>query len=146
METFPFILFCSLISFSLLESSSAVDTLTPNQSLISGETLVSSGQTFVLGFFSPNGSKSWFLGIWYKSYPEIVVWVANREKPIQDSNGTLIINSRGNLVLLNGSNSIIWSSNSSRSVQNSVAQLLDSGNLVLTDKSNTGTENCTWQS
>ncbi|XP_058220423.1 G-type lectin S-receptor-like serine/threonine-protein kinase At4g27290 isoform X2 [Rhododendron vialii] len=146
METIPFILFCSLISFSLLESSSAVDTLSPNQSLISGGTLVSSGQTFVLGFFSPNGSKSWFLGIWYKSYPEIVVWVANREKPIQDSNGTLIINSRGNLVLLNGSNSIIWSSNSSRSVQNSVARLLDSGNLVLTDKSDTGTENYTWQS
>ncbi|KAI8552699.1 hypothetical protein RHMOL_Rhmol06G0286700 [Rhododendron molle] len=146
METFPFILFCSLISFSLLESSSAVDTLTPNQSLISGGTLVSSGQTFVLGFFSPNGSKSWFLGKWYKSYPEIVVWVANREKPIQDSNGTLIINGCGNLVLLNRSNGIIWSSNSSRSVQNSVAQLLDSGNLVLTDKSNTGTENYTWQS
>ncbi|XP_057506878.1 G-type lectin S-receptor-like serine/threonine-protein kinase At4g27290 [Actinidia eriantha] len=144
MEAFNFIFFCSLILSSLLKFSIAADTITSDQSITIGETLESSSQGFVLGFFSPSGSNNWFLGLWYKSFPQTVVWVANREKPITDSNGTLAINGDGNLVLFNGSKSIVWSSNSSRAVQNSVAQLLDSGNLVL--KSDINAESYAWQS
>ncbi|KAK2994926.1 hypothetical protein RJ640_004480 [Escallonia rubra] len=111
------------------------------------ETNTASGQSFELGFFSPNGSSNRYLGIWYKKFPQIFVWTANRVNPITDSNGVLAISSNGNLVLLNGSKSVMWSSNSLTSVHNSVAQLLDSGNLVLRENSsNVNTETYLWQS
>ncbi|KAA8523799.1 hypothetical protein F0562_010222 [Nyssa sinensis] len=91
-------------------------------------------------------SNNLFLGIWYKKFPEIIVWVANRENPITDSHGILTISSDGHIVILNGTKSVIWSSNSSRTAQYSVAQLLDSGNLVLRESSNSSTESYIWQS
>ncbi|GLU09114.1 hypothetical protein SLE2022_259890 [Rubroshorea leprosula] len=45
-----------------------------------------------------------------------------------------MINSKGNLVLLNQSGSVVWASNSKKEAQNPVLQLLDSGNLVLQDR------------
>uniref|UniRef100_A0A7N2LTZ4 Uncharacterized protein n=1 Tax=Quercus lobata TaxID=97700 RepID=A0A7N2LTZ4_QUELO len=57
--------------------------------------------------------------------------VANRQKPLKDSSGVLSISEDGNLVVLNGQEEILWSSNVSNSVTNSSATLLDSGNLVL---------------
>uniref|UniRef100_A0A2N9EM72 Bulb-type lectin domain-containing protein n=1 Tax=Fagus sylvatica TaxID=28930 RepID=A0A2N9EM72_FAGSY len=49
MQRFSFIFFLSL----LLELSSGADIIASMQSIINGETLVSSGQRFELGFFSP---------------------------------------------------------------------------------------------
>lgn len=145
-----------LIFFNLLfmESCKAVDRnrLSFNESIGRGESLVSLNQRFELGFFSPasTNNKS-YLGIWYKNYPDIVAWVANRESPLTDSAGTLTIYRDGNLVLLNSSNSIIWSSNislSSAQLQSSsVVHLLDSGNLVLTqNRSSVPEGSYVWQS
>ncbi|XP_039013625.1 G-type lectin S-receptor-like serine/threonine-protein kinase SD1-1 [Hibiscus syriacus] len=61
--------------------ASAVNTLAPAQSLRNGSTLVSPGQIFELGFFSPVNSNKYYLGIWYKRLPVTVVWVGNRENP-----------------------------------------------------------------
>ena len=36
-------------------------------------------------------------------------------------------------MLLNSTNSTVWSSNTSKTAENSVAQLLDTGNLVVKD-------------
>ncbi|RVW12953.1 G-type lectin S-receptor-like serine/threonine-protein kinase RKS1 [Vitis vinifera] len=60
-----------------------------------------------------------------------VVWVANREFPLSGSSGVLKVTDQGTLVVLNGTNSIIWSSNSSQPAINPNAQLLESGNLVV---------------
>ncbi|KAF5777995.1 putative non-specific serine/threonine protein kinase [Helianthus annuus] len=68
---------------------SAVDTISANQEIKDGKaTLVSKGEMFELGFFSPGKSKNRYLGIWYKkiSYGT-VVWVANRETAIADTSG-----------------------------------------------------------
>lgn len=148
MESLPSItFFYTLISFSIfLESSTAADTITPTQPLNDGETLVSSGQTFELGFFSPGDSKSRYLGIWYKNSPNTTVWVANRENPIEGSYGVLSIGNDGNLALLNKTKGIIWSSSSSRGAENPTAQLLETGNLVLRDESDVDPEIYTWQS
>ena len=71
---------------------------------------------FELGFFSPGKSKNRYLGIWYKKISEgTVVWVANRETPINDTSGVLKVGRDGNLLLFNGGNNMVWSSNSSRS-------------------------------
>lgn len=129
-----------------------------NESITNGEesSLVSSNQRFELGFFKPSStSNRSYLGIWYKKFPHIVAWVANRENPLTDSPATLTIAPDGNLIILNSTNHIIWSSNSSSSTppQNSVhAQLLDSGNLVLKQKGkgdgdgNSETQRYLWQS
>ncbi|KAK1391973.1 hypothetical protein POM88_011029 [Heracleum sosnowskyi] len=52
----------------------------------------------------------------------------------------------GNLVILNSSNYVVWSSNSSTSVNNPVVHLLDTGNLVIRDENDKDTENYLWQS
>ena len=130
----------------LLRSSTAADTITPNQSLVDGMTLVSTAQSFELGFFSPGDSNSRYLGIWYKKFPNTIVWVANREKPITDRYGVLSIDSDGYLILLDQTKRTIWSSISSRLPKNPVAQLLESGNFVLRDASDVNSENYLWQS
>ncbi|KAL5804357.1 hypothetical protein ACOSQ3_031157 [Xanthoceras sorbifolium] len=147
MEGLSFFSFISsFIVYLSMELSLAADTINPTRSMRDGETLVSSSQGFELGFFSPGSSKSRYLGLWYKEGPGQVVWVANRNKPILDSHGVLSINNYGNLVLLDKKKGIIWSGNASRKVENPVAQLLDSGNLVLRDNFSTSSEIYLWQS
>lgn len=136
-----------LCSFSI---SYTTDTTSINSSQIFRDgvnsTLISSGGSFELGFFSPDNSKNRYVGIWYKNMPRTVVWVANRNKPLIDESGMLKVSEFATLVLLNGTNDIIWSTNASRNVQNPVARLLNSGNLVLKDENDDNPENFVWQS
>ncbi|KAK3424227.1 hypothetical protein EUGRSUZ_F01027 [Eucalyptus grandis] len=101
-----------MVFLSVLGLSNAGDTLSSGQSISDGETLVSSSQNYELGFFSPGNSRSRYLGIWYKITHETVVWVANGNNLLADSNGTLAIPNGGALVLLNQPNSVVWSSTS----------------------------------
>ncbi|KAK2969388.1 hypothetical protein RJ640_001303 [Escallonia rubra] len=103
-----------------------------------------------MGFFSPGNSKNRYMGIWYKETLPVmtVVWVANRKTPLTDMSGKLkLVSNPGILVLANGSGNIIWSTNTSRPAQGPVlvAQLLDSGNLVVRDTL-TDDGNFLWQS
>ncbi|XP_073038907.1 G-type lectin S-receptor-like serine/threonine-protein kinase SD1-13 isoform X1 [Primulina eburnea] len=133
LEAVFFLLISSCFFFKF---SSAIDTISANQSIRDPETLVSSGQKFKLGFFSPVNSSYRYVGIQYNIPVMTVIWVANRENPLYDANGTLLISEDGNLVISDGKKQIIWSSNVSNSILNSSAQLLDTGNLVLQDNSN----------
>lgn len=139
-----------LLVFSLLCSpkiSSAVDTITTTNSVKDGETIISSGGNFEMGFFSPGNSKNRYAGIWYKRISvRTVVWVANRETPLTNTTGNLRVIDPGILVLSSDTNHIIWSTDSSKSVQNPVAQLLDSGNLVVRDANDDNPDNFIWQS
>lgn len=144
----PLFLYCSIcVACSFLNISAINDGITASQSLRDGETLVSKGGSFELGFFSPGRPEARYLGIWYKNIPvRTVVWVANRRNPINDSSGLLTMNSMGSLVLSNGSNGVIWSTNSTRIAQDPFVQLLDSGNLVLRDMKDDNADNYLWQS
>ena len=122
-------------------------TITLNQQIRDGETIISAHGRFELGFFSPGISKNRYLGIRYKKVAAgTVAWVANRQLPITDSSGVLKITDQGNLILLNGTNFTIWSSNSSRSAHNPNAQILESGNLVIRNGNDSDPENFLWQS
>ncbi|XP_016560043.1 G-type lectin S-receptor-like serine/threonine-protein kinase At1g11300 isoform X2 [Capsicum annuum] len=116
----------------------ASDTISSSEPVRDSETIISSGNRFNLGFFSPGNSANRYAGIMFNlpSPTPTVVWVANRDKPLHDSSGILTISEDGNLVILNGQKEIIWSSSISNSMNNSTAQLLDTGNLVLKDRSN----------
>ncbi|GMH11943.1 hypothetical protein Nepgr_013784 [Nepenthes gracilis] len=127
-------------------ASDTMDMALPSRD---GDTLLSSGGKFELGFFTPGSSNHRYVGIWYKKISLLtVVWVANREIPLVDSSGVLKITDPGILVLINGSGHVIWSTNSSRStwVKNPVAQLLDSGNLVVRENNDENPDNFVWQS
>ncbi|KAG9152456.1 hypothetical protein Leryth_025782 [Lithospermum erythrorhizon] len=122
--------------------SLATNIISPDQPLHDGQTLVSIGNEFELGFFSPNGSNSRYVGLWYTQFPEKVVWVANRENPLMDSSGTMMIGglfeNRSNLVIIDGNNNTVWfalnetNDGSQRSVKN--AELNPIGNLILFDR------------
>lgn len=113
-----------------------------------GETLVSDGQDFEMGFFSPENSTSRFLGIWYRNIPvKTYIWVANRESPISDKAGVVTIGSDGNLAVLDGNKSPVWSSNASVVSENSTAILNDEGNLILSSVDSIGDiDKANWQS
>ena len=65
--------------FLLCTQTSAADKLEKGQNLTDGETLVSAGGSFTLGFFSPGASTKRYLGIWFSESNDTVYWVANRE-------------------------------------------------------------------
>lgn len=142
------LLFCSILLVSMLITSTAVDTIAINQTLRDNDTIVSAGEKFELGFFSPDASSSnRYVGIWYKKISvRTVVWVANREIPLTDTSGALSLNGEGILSVLHGTNRVIWSSNSSGSARNPVAQLLDTGNLIVRNEDDSDLDNYLWQS
>ncbi|CAA3031019.1 G-type lectin S-receptor-like serine threonine-kinase At4g27290 isoform X1 [Olea europaea subsp. europaea] len=132
---------------STLKISSAIDTISTTQILRDGESLVSSGGVFALGFFIPGNSTNRYVGIWYNNIPgKSVVWVANREIPLTSISGILKVIEPGILALQNGTNNIIWSSEMTRVAQSPIVQLLDSGNLVLREANDDDPENFLWQS
>ncbi|KAM6562825.1 hypothetical protein CsatB_022823 [Cannabis sativa] len=142
---------CFTIILTILPFSSCrslINTITPNQALQDGDLLISTRNIFALGFFSPRNSLNRYVGIWYHQIPEqTIVWIANRDDPLNDSSGVLAIDSRGGLTLFGNKNrsSSFWSTNVSISVpNNSMAKLLDVGNLVLL-RNNTA-QSLLWQS
>ncbi|GLU23481.1 hypothetical protein SLE2022_394810 [Rubroshorea leprosula] len=140
-------LFACIFMLFIYGNFAATDSIGPDQSIRDNDTLVSAGGAFEVGFFSPGNSKSRYLGIWYKNVsPRTVVWVANREAPLNNHFGVLNVTHEGTLVLLDERNSRVWSSNKSRTAQNPVLQLLDSGNLVVKDGNDTDSEKALWQS
>ncbi|XP_028787779.1 G-type lectin S-receptor-like serine/threonine-protein kinase At2g19130 [Neltuma alba] len=133
--------------FIIHSSFGAFTSISANQSLSGDQTLISEEGVFELGFFKPGNSSNYYIGIWYKKVSqETYVWVANRNKPVPHKHSAKLEISDGNLVLLDGSQKIVWSTNltfpSSSPVE---AVLLDSGNLVLRDRSN-ATKDFLWQS
>ncbi|CAA2982886.1 G-type lectin S-receptor-like serine/threonine-protein kinase At4g27290 isoform X1 [Olea europaea var. sylvestris] len=132
-----------IYSLTFLKLSVAADTLSANQTIRDGQILVSEGEIFELGFFSPGNSNNRFLGIWYKTTPDVVFWVANRNNPIIDSQGILSIARNGTLLLKRGK-TIIWSSNTSSVASIPVVRLLNTGNLVIMNS--TSQQNYIWQS
>ncbi|TYK07068.1 G-type lectin S-receptor-like serine/threonine-protein kinase [Cucumis melo var. makuwa] len=117
----------------------------------SGDTLVSAGSRFELGFFQPHGSSHSrrYLGIWYyKSNPITVVWVANRDRPLPGSDGVFKIEDDGNLKVYDGNQNLYWSTNIGSSVPDRrTLKLMDNGNLVLSyvDQEDLS-EHIVWQS
>ncbi|KAL2615265.1 hypothetical protein AAZV13_08G055600 [Glycine max] len=142
-------LLCFTTFLTLFEVSISTDTLTSSQSLRTNQTLLSPNAIFELGFFSYTNS-TWYLGIWYKTIHDrdrTVVWVANRDIPLQTSLGFLKINDQGNLVIINQSQKPIWSSNQTTTTpSNLILQLFDSGNLVLKEPNENDPKKILWQS
>jgi len=125
------LIFCSLC----LGVSSVNETITSTRFIRDNSQPISSTNgDFKLGFYSPEKSTNRYVAIWYLSQTNII-WLANRDQPLNDSSGVFKIHKDGNLVVLNGQNSVIWSTNMSLDATNTTAQLDNSGNLILRDDS-----------
>ncbi|KAG2626802.1 hypothetical protein PVAP13_3KG135800 [Panicum virgatum] len=113
--------------------SATVDSISAGEALVGDAKLVSSNGRYALGFYNP-GSKS---GQTPKSWESPVVGPHGMSK--------LAISRDGNLAIFNkATKSMVWSSRASITAKNTTAVLLDNGNLVLRDVSNSST--VLWQS
>ncbi|CAN0924218.1 G-type lectin S-receptor-like serine/threonine-protein kinase RKS1 [Linum grandiflorum] len=156
MDALMLILLPLILTFLFHDKTSASSNdslIHANRSIKDGELIISKGGNFALGFFSPgNSTYRRYLGIWYHNKPgQTVVWVANRNTPINGTSGILTNDGYGNLLLyssIRNQEVPIWSTNVSRTFPCS-AQLLDSGNLVLVQQGSTASSNTSllvWQS
>ncbi|XP_048234996.1 G-type lectin S-receptor-like serine/threonine-protein kinase At4g27290 [Ricinus communis] len=145
MKGFELLSCCSVL-FCFFAVSFSADSIAVNQTIKDGQTIVSASGRFELGFFSPSDSTSRYVGIWYPFSNTTIVWLANREMPLNDSSGVLQLTSKGILVLHNSSNTTFWLTNISTEAKSPVAQLLDSGNLVVREADDTNEDNYLWQS
>ncbi|KAL6651462.1 hypothetical protein ACP70R_010387 [Stipagrostis hirtigluma subsp. patula] len=130
-----------LLSFLLLfpqafAADGIADTFSKSRNITDNATLVSADGAFTMGFFSPGVSTRRYLGIWFTVSRDAVCWVANRDRPINDNSGVLMISDTGSLLLLDGSGRVAWSSNST-STSPVEAQLRNSGDLVLRNQGGT---------
>ncbi|KAK6133318.1 hypothetical protein DH2020_032981 [Rehmannia glutinosa] len=119
------------------------DTITSSLSIKDPDFLVSRGNIFKLGFFTPENTTNRYLGIYYVVSEKTVIWVANRNRFLTESSGTVTISNDGNLVLINGRNETLWSTNATTTGTNTTAEIQDTGNLVLRENS---TGNVIWDS
>nr|XP_033515333.1 receptor-like serine/threonine-protein kinase SD1-8 isoform X2 [Nicotiana tomentosiformis] len=151
---YQYCFFSLLISQILLPNLALpTDTITITNPLTINQTLVSKEKKFKLGFFTPGGSNSGksYVGIWYNEIQDsTIVWVGNRNNPVTNSSSHVLkISQNGNIVLVDGAGNSIWSANqeSQSTAKNTViAQLLDSGNLVVRYENDENEENYLWQS
>ncbi|EAY94102.1 hypothetical protein OsI_15875 [Oryza sativa Indica Group] len=124
-------------------SSTATDTVSPSRALVGSDRLVSNNSKFALGFFKP-GNESYtnhnsYLGIWFNKVPKLTpLWTANGNNPVVDpTSPELAISSDGNLAILDhATKSIIWSTHANITTKDTIAILLNNGNLVLRSSSN----------
>ncbi|CAN6902323.1 unnamed protein product, partial [Brassica oleracea] len=119
------------------------DRITFSTPIKDSETLLCSNGMFRFGFFTPVNSTGHlrYVGIWYDKVPvQTVVWVANKDTPINDTSGVVSISQDGNLVVTDGRDRIVWSTNVTVPVASNPTwvQLMDNGNLVLQENRNNG--------
>ncbi|KAM6550852.1 hypothetical protein CsatB_000660 [Cannabis sativa] len=98
------------------------------------EFLVSAKGTFSAGFYKV-GTNAFCFSIWFtKSLDKTVVWMANRDKPVNGKQSRITLHKNGNLVLTDASGSIVWSTDTFSDSSAVEAQLLETGNFVLIDQ------------
>ncbi|CAH2034576.1 unnamed protein product, partial [Thlaspi arvense] len=119
------------------------DRITLSTRIKDSETLLCKSGVFRFGFFTPVNSTARlrYVGIWYDKIPiQTVVWVANKDTPINDTSGVVSISEDGNLVVTDGRNRLLWSTNVTVPVAPNATwvQLMDTGNLRLEDNRNNG--------
>lgn len=114
-------------------SSSTIFSLSEGSLSAPQDSLLSPNGEFTAGFYSV-GENAYFFAIWFTKPladgNNTVVWMANRDQPINGRKSHLSLLKSGNLVLIDANQINVWESGtqSSSSVE---LRLLDNGNLVL---------------
>ena len=137
----PWLMVVTSLVLSLPPSSSSTSTSPPN-SLTQGESLsvekpnrvlVSPNKVFSAGFYSV-GKNAYCFAIWFAeplyNGNHTIVWMANRDQPVNGRLSKLSLLKNGNLVLTDAGQLTVWASDTV-SVSPLRLLMLDTGNLVL---------------
>ncbi|KAK9123851.1 hypothetical protein Sjap_013453 [Stephania japonica] len=93
--------------------------------------LTSPDNSFSCGFY-PVGTNAYCFSIWFTDTKDkTVVWMANRDHPVNGQRSRVSFRRDGVMVLTDLDGSIVWSTNASSATDADTAQLLNGGNLVL---------------
>uniref|UniRef100_A0A7N2L557 Receptor-like serine/threonine-protein kinase n=1 Tax=Quercus lobata TaxID=97700 RepID=A0A7N2L557_QUELO len=137
MDISIFFLLLCLLQTLPLSSSNSLDTLKGTSLSVEkpSDKLVSENGEFSAGFF-PVGDNAFCFAIWLnKSSTPTVVWIANRDEPVNGRGSVLSILANGQLILTNSLGITIWTTKAgdltSLAVTNLQLQLQNTGNLVL---------------
>ncbi|BAT96756.1 hypothetical protein LR48_Vigan11g172900 [Vigna angularis] len=99
------------------------------------EVIVSSPKpTFTAGFYAV-GQNAFCFAVWYTHSPDTLVWIANRDQPVNGKRSTLSLLKSGNLVLTDAGHLQVWSTGTATSSRQVRLHLYDTGNLVLLEDS-----------
>ncbi|XP_038718723.1 putative receptor protein kinase ZmPK1 [Tripterygium wilfordii] len=94
--------------------------------------LISPDKTFTCGFYGLGENAYWF-AIWFtNSKDRTVVWVANRDKPVNAKGSRVSLRVDGVMMLTDFGGLLTWETNNTYT-NATRAELLDTGNLVLKD-------------
>ncbi|GLJ04687.1 hypothetical protein SUGI_0001300 [Cryptomeria japonica] len=131
------LLLCLCVLYSA-HHSHGLESLRPKSSLspeMNETVLISSGGTFSAGFYAV-GDNAYGFAIWYSQTPKpyTVVWMANRNQPVNGKKSFLGLQKDGDLVLNDAGGSIVWRSNTGGQAVEELV-LLPTGNLVLRSSS-----------
>lgn len=144
------LIFFLVLSSALYGPSSSVavhrsDTLSEGSSLSvekSSDVLVSRNGVYVAGFHQV-GDNAYCFAIWInKSSTPTVIWMANRDQPVNGKRSKLSLLEKGNLVLTDVGGLVYWSVQNNLGSSSLQLQLQDRGNLVLSNS----TRYVFWQS
>ncbi|KAJ8568135.1 hypothetical protein K7X08_020857 [Anisodus acutangulus] len=127
----------SLFLVAPISSSSIISSLSKGSSLsTSQETVISSPNGDYAAGFHTVGANAYSFAIWFSNLVGddknfTIVWMANRDKPVNGRHSRLSLTKSGNLVLIDAGQCTVWQTEtqSNASVE---LELLDNGNLVLT--------------
>ena len=129
-----FLLLCLLQTLPQLANTFDRDTL-GGTSLSIENRLVSANGEYSAGFF-PVGDNAFCFAIWFnKSTNSTVVWMANRDDPVDGTGSKLSVLNEGKLILTNSVGITVWTARTpalaTSEATNLQLQLLNTGNLVL---------------
>ncbi|KAJ3670851.1 hypothetical protein LUZ60_008277 [Juncus effusus] len=135
----------SLFTLLLFSSTEGRNYLLPGDSLSveeSSDILKSPNGVFSCGF--DNISQTAFtFSIWFSnSANKTVVWTAKPNRPVHGSRSIIKFSKHRDLVVKDYGGEVVWSTNYKSSYDAYRAELLDSGNFIITDQDN----NIIWQS
>ncbi|XP_071901222.1 putative receptor protein kinase ZmPK1 [Coffea arabica] len=124
------------LSLPFLSSLKRTNSLSTGSSLSSQDVLISKPHgNFTAGFFRV-GENAYCFSIWFTELYDhgnyIIVWMANRDRPVNGKHSRLSLLKSGNLVLADAGQFTVWTS-STQSNSFLQLQLHDNGNLVLSN-------------
>ncbi|KAK2360668.1 putative receptor protein kinase ZmPK1 [Trifolium repens] len=123
---------------SSLRKGSSLSVEDPEDKIISPNGMFTAGFTAI-------GENAYSFAIWFSeqnSLNNTIVWMANRDQPVNGKRSKLTLLNTGNIVLFDVSLNNVWSSNTA-SLEPIELHLKDDGNLVLRELQGT---NILWQS
>ncbi|KAL8196782.1 hypothetical protein R6Q57_024484 [Mikania cordata] len=122
-----------LVLMVILSSSTSTHALTRGSSLLvenkDDQLILSPNALFTAGFHQV-GQNAYVFAVWFTS-PITLVWMANRDAPVNGHSSKLSLSKDGNLVLIDAGQYIIWSTQTESKSSSLQLKLHNSGNLVL---------------